>query len=414
MQTPPADHDAGPSIPVGPGFIALYMAAQVGAYIAFIPLLTLLLPLKAEAIDPAGRTLALSQIALWGAVTAGVAGVMAGIIGDRTRHWRGGRSIWMIAGLAGTVASYVLIHRAATQSSLMAAIVALQISLNFMLNPLAATLPERVPGRQKGLVAGFTGLAFPLSSLFGALVIGVWLTGETERLTAVVLVTVAMVVPFIVMTFRAGPRSTAKPRQRPSLAAFADRDFLIAFGSRLLVQTAVALNVLYLLFFLDQETGLDRALKGMRIEVAMAVLLGTSTSLSVLAGLMGGRVSDRIGRRKQLVFGGALLLAMGSLLMALVPNWPGPWVAQAILGVGVGLYGITDAVLVAEVLPDRTHAGRDMGLMNVAVTAAQIFAPLLGLLALAWFGDDLQSIYVTGAVLALLGGAAVMKIHRVR
>lgn len=414
MQTPPADHDAGPSIPVGPGFIALYMAAQVGAYIAFIPLLTLLLPLKAEAIDPAGRTLALSQIALWGAVTAGVAGVMAGIIGDRTRHWRGGRSIWMIAGLAGTVASYVLIHRAATQSSLMAAIVALQISLNFMLNPLAATLPERVPGRQKGLVAGFTGLAFPLSSLFGALVIGVWLTGETERLTAVVLVTVAMVVPFIVMTFRAGPRSTAKPRQRPSLAAFADRDFLIAFGSRLLVQTAVALNVLYLLFFLDQETGLDRALKGMRIEVAMAVLLGTSTSLSVLAGLMGGRVSDRIGRRKLLVFGGALLLAMGSLLMALVPNWPGPWVAQAILGVGVGLYGITDAVLVAEVLPDRTHAGRDMGLMNVAVTAAQIFAPLLGLLALAWFGDDLQSIYVTGAVLALLGGAAVMKIHRVR
>ncbi|CAL1691554.1 hypothetical protein MMB232_01698 [Brevundimonas subvibrioides] len=414
MQTPPADHDAGPSIPVGPGFIALYMAAQVGAYIAFIPLLTLLLPLKAEAIDPAGRTLALSQIALWGAVTAGVAGVMAGIIGDRTRHWRGGRSIWMIAGLAGTVASYGLIHMAATQGSLMAAIVALQISLNFMLNPLAATLPERVPGRQKGLVAGFTGLAFPLSSLFGALVVGVWLTGETERLTAVVLVTVAMVVPFIVMTFRAGPRSTAKPRQRPSLAAFADRDFLIAFGSRLLVQTAVALNVLYLLFFLDQETGLDRALKGMRIEVAMAVLLGTSTSLSVLAGLMGGRVSDRIGRRKLLVFGGALLLAMGSLLMALVPNWPGPWVAQAILGVGVGLYGITDAVLVAEVLPDRTHAGRDMGLMNVAVTAAQIFAPLLGLLALAWFGDDLQSIYVTGAVLALLGGAAVTKIHRVR
>ncbi|WP_269513672.1 MFS transporter [Brevundimonas subvibrioides] len=414
MQTPPADQHAGPSIPVGPGFVALYMAAQVGAYIAFIPLLTLLLPLKAEAISPTGRTLALSHIALWGALTAGAAGVLAGIIGDLTRHWPGGRSIWMIAGLAGTVTSYVLIHAAATHGDLMAAIVALQISLNFMLNPLAATLPERVPGRQKGLVAGFTGLAFPLSSLFGALVIGVWLTGETERLMAVMLVTVVMVVPFIVMTFRAGPQSTSKQRLRPSLSAFADRDFLIAFGSRLLVQTAVALNVLYLLFFLDQETGFDRALKGMRIEVAMAVLLATSTSLSVISGLTGGQISDRTGRRRQLVFAGASLLAVGSLLMALVPLWPGPWFAQAILGVGVGLYGITDTVLVAEVLPDPADAGRDMGLMNVALTAAQVLAPLLGIVALARFGDDLQSIYLMAGLLAFAGGAAVMTIHRVR
>lgn len=124
-------------------------------------------------------------------------------------------------------------------------------------------------------------------------------------------------------------------------------------------------------------------------------------------------MSDRLGRRKSLVFAGAALLAAGSLLMALAPHWPGPWFAQAILGAGVGLYGITDAVLVAEVLPDPADAGRDMGLINVAVTAAQTLAPLLGIIVLASFGDDLQLIYLMGAVLTFSGGAAVMAIRRV-
>lgn len=403
----------GPSTPVRPGFVALYMAAQVGAYIAFIPLLTILLPLKAEAIDPAGRTEMLSQVAFWGALTAGLAGVLAGMIGDRTCHWRGGRSIWMIAGLIGTVASYGLIHAAATQNSLMTAIIALQISLNFMLNPLAATLPERVPARQRGLVAGFAGLAFPLSSLFGALAIGVWLTGETHRLSLVVVATVGLMVPFIVVTLRSRPMPARTRSGGFSLAALADRDFLIAFGSRLMVQTAVALNVLYLLFFLDQEGDVQSALAGVRIEVVVGGLLATSTVMSVIAGLAGGQVSDRIGRRRPLVFAGAMLLSTGALLMAAAPNWPGPWIAQAVLGLGIGLYGSTDAALAAEVLPSPRDAGRDLGLLNVAVTAAQMLAPLLGLVALTSFSGDLQSVYIMGAAFAFLGGASVLGIRRV-
>ncbi|MEQ7154662.1 MFS transporter [Brevundimonas aurifodinae] len=402
-----------PSTPVRPGFVALYMAAQVGAYIAFIPLLTLLLPLKAEAIDPAGRTELLSQVALWGALTAGLAGVLAGVIGDRTRHWRGGRSIWMIAGLIGTVGSYGLIHAAATQTTLMTAIIALQISLNFMLNPLAATLPERVPPKQRGMVAGFAGLAFPLSSLFGALAIGVWLTGEAERLGLVVAATVILMVPFIAVTLRSTPMPEQTSSNGFSLVALADRDFLIAFGARLMVQTSVALNVLYLLFFLDQEADARRALVDVRIEVVVGGLLATSTVMSVVAGLIGGRVSDRIGRRRPLVFAGAVLLSGGALMMAAVPAWPGPWIAQAVLGLGIGLYGSTDAALAAEVLPSPQDAGRDLGLLNVAVTAAQMLAPVLGLLALTWFSGDLQSVYVMAGAFAFLGGASVLGIRRV-
>lgn len=397
-----------------PGFVAAYMSAQVGAYIAFIPLLTILLPLKAAAIDPAGRAEMLSQAALWGAMTAGLAGVVAGMIGDRTRHWPGGRSLWLIGGLIGTVFSYALIHRAATASSLIAAIIVLQISLNFMLNPLAAALPERVPANQRGMVAGFTGLAYPLSNLFGAVAIGLWLTAETDRLVAVVVVTTLMVLPFIAVTIRAPSPGGVRASRSVSFSALADRDFLLAFASRLLVQTAVAMNVLYLLFFLDQETNIGRVLPSLRVEVAAGGLLIVSTGLAVVAGLVGGRLSDRIGNRRRIVFTGAALLAAGTLLMAAFPQWPGPLIAQAVFGIGVGLYGITEAVLAAEVLPSPRNSGRDLGLMNVASTAAQMLAPALALLGLAWFGGNLLIVYLAGSALAILGGFLVLSLHRVR
>ena len=414
MQSAAADQKITPLPSARPGFVAAYMAAQVGAYIAFIPLLTILLPLKAAVIDPAARGELLSQTALWGALTAGLAGVAAGVVGDRTRHWPGGRSLWLIGGLAATVVSYGLIHQASTQLSLIAAIIALQISLNFMLNPLAAALPERVPAHQRGMVAGFTGLAYPLSNLFAAVAIGIWLTTEAYRLLAIAIVTVAMVLPFIVTTYRAPSLGGHRKNRRLSLAALGDRDFLIAFGARMLVQTAVAMNVLYLLFFLDEETNIARALPSLRIEVVAGGLLVVSTLLSVIAGMVGGRISDMIGRRRRFVFAGAALLAAGTLLMAAFPLWPGPLIAQAVFGIGVGLYGIAEAVLVAEVLPSPTDAGRDLGLMNVASTAAQMLAPSLALVALAVFGEDLQLVYLGGSALAILGGSFVLALRRVR
>ena len=410
--TPPLAPAARSPERVGPAFIALYMSAQVGAYVAFIPLLTILLSLKAEAIDPPYRGELLSQVALVGALTAGLANVVAGMIGDRTRHWTGGRSLWMALGLVGTVASYGLIARASVAIDLMVAIVSLQVSLNFMLNPLAATLAERVPTDQRGTVAGFTGLAFPLSSLFGAVAIGIWLTSEPARLTAIVMVTAIMVVPFILTGLRRPGVSMPHRPQMLSLMVLRDRDFTTALISRLLIQTAVALNVLYLLIVLDQM-GRVGAYAGGRPEAVVGGLLALSTMLSVAAGLASGVISDRIGRRRILVCIGGLLIASGTLVMAVTTTWPGPILGQSLIGLGVGVYGITEAALAADVLPDATQTGRDMGLMNVAATSAQVLGPIIGLAILHTTGDDLQLVYAAGAVLALAGAVSVLGIRRV-
>ncbi len=414
MSPTPQASSPGPDVPpVSPGFIGAYTAAQIGAFIGFIPLLTLILPLKAAAIAPVGKVELLALVALWGAVTAGIANVLAGAASDRTRLSHGGRWRWMAFGLVATVASYGLIAAASTPSALLLAVVVLQISLNLMLNPLAATLPDEVPDHQKGSVSGFAGLAYPVSSLFGAFVIGIVLSSEFARLWAVVAVMSLLVVPFIVVV-RRRPASAAPDALSWSAAALKDHDFRMAFFSKLAVQTAVAMNVLYLLFFLQQESDIAAVIPSQRPEAVAGWILAASTGAAIVAGLLAGLVSDRIGRRRELIFAGGICLAAGALLMALAPQWPGPAVAQIVFGMGIGVYGVVDTALIAQVLPSRANAGRDLGVMNIATTAAQVLAPLLALIVLRLVGHDLRLLFALSSVLATVGAATIFTIRRVR
>jgi MFS family permease len=399
---------------VSGGFVVAYTAAQIGAFIGFIPLLTLLLPLKAAAIAPAGKAELLALVALWGAVTAGLANVFAGVLSDRARLGAGGRWRWMATGLVATVASYGLIAMAKSPWALLMAVVALQISLNLMLNPLAAVLPDEVPDRQKGVVSGFAGLAYPVASLFGALVIGIVLSTEPARLWAVVGAMFMLVLPFILVARQRRATSSAPASPAWSWVALKDHDFRMAFLSRLLVQTAVAMNVLYLLFFLQRESEIASVLPGQRPEAVVGWILAASTAAAILAGLWAGVASDRSGRRRELIFAGGLCLGAGALLMAVRPQWPAPALAQIVFGIGVGIYGVVDTALIAQVLPSRGNAGRDLGLMNVATTAAQVLAPLLALGALQLVGHDLRLLFALSGLIAIAGATTILKIRRVR
>ena len=411
---PPSDPPEIDPPPVSARFVAAYTAAQIGAFVGFVPLLSLLLPLKAAAIAPSAKVELLAVVALWGAITATIANILAGAVADRSRWGNGERWRWIATGLVATVASYGLIAVANTPSTLLLAVVGLQISLNLMLNPLAVVLPDAVPDNQKGVVSAYAGLAYPVASLFGAVVIGIVLSTELSRLSAVVGTMLLLVTPFVLVARRSQPTSTAPTTADRSWAALWDRDFQIAFLTRLLVQTAIAMNVLYLLFFLQSETRIGSVIPGQRPEAVFGWVLAGSTVAAILAGLLAGYWSDRIGRRRWLVFAGGMLIAAGTLLMAVVPAWPGPAVAQLVLGIGMGLYGVVDTALIAQVLPSRANAGRDLGLMNVAATAAQVLAPLLALAALQLVGHDLRFLFGLSGVIAALGATTILAIRRVR
>jgi MFS family permease len=408
------NHAARPSAgAVSGGFIALYAVAQIGAFIAFVPLLNLLLPLKAAAVDPVGKAVLLSQVTVWGALAAGLANLGAGVLSDATRGPWGRRRPWIAVGAVAVAAAYGLIYVAESVGGLIAAMVAFQVALNLMFGPLNAVLADQVPDLQKGTVSALQGLALPTAGLFSAVILAMGLQGLGDRFLLTALIVPAMVLPFALLAPDRSDPGPAVARPRLSLQVMADPDFRLAFISRLLVQVSITLNVLYLLFYL-QDVAVLRGTGAPAPETAFGWLLAAGTLGGLLVGFAGGILSDRTRRRRVLVMSGGLLMAVGAGLMVAQPAWPGPLLAQIIFGVGLGLYSTVDIALVAEVLPDPSSVGRDLGVMNLAITVPQIAAPLIGLGVLSAFGGDLRGVFAISAVCALAGGVTVMGIRRVR
>jgi MFS family permease len=151
----------------------------------------------------------------------------------------------------------------------------------------------------------------------------------------------------------------------------------------------------------------------MRAEAVLGLLMAASTAASLIVGFAGGLLSDRFRRRKVFVASGALMMSGAALLLVLVPSWPGPLVAQLLSGAGLGLYSTVDVALVAQVLPSRENAGRDLGVMNLAITLPQAGAPLLGMFLISMATQALPWIFASAAVFALAGAAAVARINKV-
>ncbi|RZJ78943.1 MAG: MFS transporter, partial [Brevundimonas sp.] len=172
MSSPP--NDAIPLTPtdrVTARFVGGYTLAQIGAFIGFVPLLNVLLPIKAAQIDSETASLVLSQAAMWGAAAAGLSHLITGLLSDSTRSRWGRRRPWILVGGVLTTLSYAGVYWADTPGRLIAAIVAFQVAFNVMFAPLVTIYADRVPDRQKGVVSAFLGVAYPIANLFAALVI---------------------------------------------------------------------------------------------------------------------------------------------------------------------------------------------------------------------------------------------------
>lgn len=393
---------------VGRRFIATYTLAQVGAFIGFMPLLSVLLPLKASAIAPMSASLLLGQAAVGGSIAAAISHLLFGICSDLTRSSLGRRRPWIIAGVVATGLSYIAVYAAQTATALILSIIGFQIAFNMMFAPLVAVFADTVPDRRKGLVSAFVGLAHPAANLFAALIIAMLLTSPGLRYAATGLAVISLVLPFAVWGYREPASPSVPPADLSgTLDAFKDRDFVIAFCSRLLVQTAISMNTLYLLFYLQQDTDVALALPGMRSDAVLGLLIVVATLAALVAGFVTGVLSDRLGRRKVFVAGGGVAIAIGAAIFALAPNWPGPLIGQLIYGAGLGVFSTADTALIAQILPARARIGRDLGLMNVAVTLPQLLAPLAGIVLLTGMGWSLPAVFGVAAAMAL-GGALVI------
>ncbi len=412
---------AHPVRPVGAGFVTAFTLAQIGAYIGFVPLFQILLPLKAAVIDPVHKTILLSHVMFYGALAAGAANLVAGAISDRTGSRHGRRRPWLLAGAGGTLVAYALIFRANNGAGLLGAVLFFQLAFNFLFAALLAVMADRVPDRQKGLVSGLMALGLPLGTVGGAALVGGLLRDDAARFTALAVAVALTIVPFALRLSDDPLSASAKAAFRPLdfLKGFwvdprAHPDFALAWVGRFLVIIAFSVIQGYMLYYLQDKVDYPRLFPGRRAEEGLAILTAIYAAANIAFAVIGGLLSDRLGRRKLFVMFGAALIACAIAILALTSSWPAVMTAYALYGCGAGCYYAVDMALITQVLPTAQDVGKDLGIVNLSNTLPQSVAPLLGMWFLGSGHADFRSLFLVAAAMSVLGGLMVLPIRKVR
>ena len=384
------------------GFLLIVALAYAGGTVGYLPLLSLLLPIKVEVLAGDARIGVLAAATICGAVAASLSNILFGWLSDRSRMAGRGRRGWLAAGIVATALSYGVIAAARDAAQLVVAVVLFQGALNMLLAPLVAIMADEIPDTQKGVVGGLLAFANPLASAVAAGVIGVAAIGENTRLACVAAATVACVLPLVFV--RADPLLAAgRPRAEAQLLR---RDLAAAWAARLLVQVAGNMLSLYLLYYFESvSTGAAPAVLASDVSRILTIAFIVPLPVALLL----GRVSDRMERRKPILLGAAGVAALGLLAMAAARSQAAGAIGFGTYAVGSQVFLVLHAAFAMQLLPDPAHRGRDLGILNLANT----LPALLGL-ALAWAlatPRDFAPLMLMLAGLTACGGGAVLAIH---
>jgi MFS family permease len=87
---------------------------------------------------------------------------------------------------------------------------------------------------------------------------------------------------------------------------------------------------------------------------------------------------------------------------------------MAVSGLGFGMYMAVDLALVADVLPNRDNAAKDLGVLNIAGALPFTVAPAIAPAILAIGSGSYGVLYGFAGVCAILGAVAILPVKRVR
>lgn len=406
------------------GYIVKYSLATYGLMFAILTPVLGGLSIKLQNLNNGDLDAAAGQLALVtgiGALFALFAQPLVGRLSDRTAAAMGMRKPWILVGVTGAAACLVTIGFATNLTIILIAWCLAQLFSNFAQAAETATIPDQVPAHRRGLVSGIVGACMPLAILSGA--VGLAAFGSDVLRFAVPAIIGLVLGLWFALTLRDRVLA-AKPAGRLSIREFFTSfifnprrhpDLGWAWLTKFMFMFGYASIGTYLTLFLGAKYGMDTA---QQAQFNMYANLAMVTAM-VVASIAGGRLSDRVGKRRIFVTVGSIVAGAGIAVMAISPLFGTAGLgailgAEVLLGLGTGLFFAVDMALCTEVLPNPEDTAKDLGVLNIANALPQSLAPMLAgpvILAVGsagytvWFG--------LGAVVAVVGGILVYRIKGV-
>ncbi|MEU8660901.1 MFS transporter [Actinoplanes philippinensis] len=383
--------------PVRRSWMVAYALAMIGVAAGWFGPIQILLPEQAAHLaGDSGKEALLALVTAWGAGASMVANPLWGMVSDRL----GKRRPVFVAGTLIGVAGLLVLSSADTTTFMVTGWILVQVGLNGPMAALAAMIGDQVPERQRGTVGALFGVAQIIGVILGTAV-AVAAGSTTPGYVAVAIAVPALGASLLIIN-----------REQPVVVTgrggihWPGGQFAWAWVIRFLLNLVNALVLVYLLYYLSDEVGVGDAATWVLIVTVVNVLFAG------IFGFAGGVLSDRWEKRRVFVAAGAVILAAGTALMALVPVVPVVIGASVLVGVGWGAYIAVDMAVLTHVLPDPETRATMLGVANVAGTLPQMLAPVLAAPIVTAFGGY-RTLYLVTAGFALLALALLPRLRAI-
>ncbi|MFF8617414.1 MFS transporter [Streptomyces sp. NPDC015350] len=384
--------------------------SNAAMYMVYMGIGVVLLPIQVELVDPANKVANLGLVSGVSAIFATLFNPLAGLLSDRS----GRRNPWILGGGLAALGALALLGAAKTVLLVTIGWCGVQAMMNIYQAALTAVVPDRVPVERRGLASAMVGIGTPIGSAVGISVAALFVPDDvsTGYLVLGAVIAGSAVLFTAVVREKKVPRRDAVPLGK-QLAAFADTlksaDFRWVFIGRFLMMLGFFSVSLFQLYILQDHIALP---EGLSPTEAVAFIAPIDAGCTLLATVIGGVLSDRMGRRKPLVGLSCALVGIAMFVPVVKPDWTGMLIFTVLCGLAFGCYMAVDTALVTLVLPSAEDTARDMGILNIANAGPQIIAPFLAALLVGSIGYN--GLYAVAALITLVGAAAVIPIKQVR
>ncbi|WP_349864157.1 MFS transporter [Leifsonia sp. WHRI 6310E] len=398
-------------------WIAFFAIAWLGVWMAQLAPIQKLLPDQVQ--TQLHTTYWVDNVVVFG-IISGISGVCAiiaypltGALSDRTTSRFGRRRPWIAGGALLFAASLLLLG---LQTSIVGIGVFWSLALTgfcVLTAALTATISDQVPVAQRGYVSGWISAPQAIGIILGVSLVTYVFVGAVVGYAAMAVLLLVLVLPFLFLPDAVLPKELRQPMTARSLieglwiSPREHPDFGWTLLSRILVNFGNAFGTSLLLYFLEF------GLKDPDADDDLLILILIYMVFVIIASLVFGRLSDRLGRRKAFVFLSSVIQGVAALLLAFVPELTAAMIAAGLLGLGYGCFLSVDQALATQVLPDPESRGKDLGIMNIATAVPQAMAPLIGAGIVAALGG-FMGLFILSGLFAFAGALAVARVKAVR
>jgi MFS family permease len=410
---------AEPTVLVRKRWVFQLGLACMGLWMASLTSLQILLPKQVQDIAPHQKFLVIGLVHALGAIAAIVATPLIGALSDRTTSARrlgrlhGRRHRWTLGMALLAAICLALISQQSTVAGVLGLWALFSVFNNGQYASLSASIPDHVPVRQRATVAGWVGMPQALGLVIGVEVVAsVFASKFTASYGFLAICMVLFILPFV---FSTSDPPLAPDEREPFSAgqlfeAFkvdlrAYPDFGWAWVTRFLASLSISMGTLYLYYFLRDAVRYPHPTAG------LTTLIMIYTVCVVITATAGGRISDRLGKRKLIVTMSGSLMGLAALLLTLAETWPAALAAASLFGTGFGAYLAVDQALITQVLPSAANRGKDLGLINIAIAGPAAVGGLLAALLVTVGGYP--TLFASTAVAGALGATLVWRIKSV-